>query len=237
MDGSYDSSDRFPGNGDGFHRHSQSTSNNHMSFDFHAMMQQPPHLGSGSPPSASDTARLQGGGGGAYESHDDLCVDRCMGVGLYNGFQQFNHRGGPPSSQARWARENPISRYDFSTGLDALPAHFRTEHYPPPVSDPFQPWFTQSHDPSVPCSDDDCHSMADMSCCDSQCTMTGKCTDLSCADTDDACTDQSCPSRSVPPASSEVVSGAAALISINHAPEDNHHSFNLQQQGETPLSP
>lgn len=237
MNGPYQSSDRFPGNGnangngDGFHRHSQSISH-HFNLDFQSMMQ--PHMGGsgGGPPTASDASRLPGS---AYESHDDLCVDRCMGVGLYNGFQQFNHRGAPPPLQARWARGNPISGYDdYSTGFGAMPVQFRPDAFAPPAaSNSYQPWFNQHLNSSITCTDDDCQSMGDMSCCDSQCTMTGKCTDLACADTEDACTDQSCPSRSFTAPSSEVVSGAAALISINHAPEDPHHSFNLQQQGET----
>ncbi len=211
----------------------------------------------------------------AYESHDDLCVDRCMGVGLYNSFQQFNHRGGPaPSSlHARWARENPLARYDFQMDHQvdlSMPVHFRPADLAPQPSTLFhhhqhqhhqgqqhhqqQHWYHQLDpcdpcgpcdpcapcdpcDPCVPCTDDDCQSTAD-SCCDSQCTMTDKCTNVACADTDDACTDQSCPER--PPvslASSEVVSGAAALISINHSPEEttshqHQHDFDLQQQGE-----
>lgn len=190
--------------------------------------------GSGTGTSTGTAAAAAAAGSTAYESHDDLCVDSCMGVGLYNGFQQFNHRGGQPSLQARWARDSSISRDHDPTGLGALPLHFRAEHFAPPTSSPYPPWFNQHVDAArVPCSDEDCRSMGDMSCCDSQCTMTGKCTDVACADTEDACTDQNCPSRPVPTPSSEVVSGAAALISINHhAPEQSHHNFNLQQQGE-----
>ncbi|GAB1311279.1 zinc-finger protein [Madurella fahalii] len=229
MDGSFESSGRFPGNGDGFHRHSQSRSN-HLDLGFQSMM--PPQLGSGPATSSGDVPSSSA----AYESHDDLCVDHCMGVGLYNGYQQFNHRGVQPTPQARWARENTVSRYDYSIGLAALPLQFRS-HLAPPASNPYQqPWFGQHLDPGIPCSDDDCRSMGDMSCCDSQCTMTGKCTDVACADTDDACTDQNCPERPVPVASSEVVSGAAALISINHAPEDAHHDFNLQQPAMAGMS-
>jgi hypothetical protein len=227
MDGHFDSHGRFSGNGDGFHRHSQSN-HHHLGFDF-AMMQA--QLGQ------SQQAPADAAAGAAHESHDDLCVDRCMGVGLYNGFQQFNHRGGPPSLQNRWTRDNPVSRYDFPMGFNDMSMQFRTPDPAPPAPSPYQQqWYGQQLDPCVPCTDDDCESMAD-SCCDSECTMTDKCTNVACADTDDACTDQTCPARpegSVP--TSEVVSGAAALISINHAPgAPQHQGFNnLQHQGEDP---
>ncbi|KAL2017818.1 hypothetical protein VTK56DRAFT_1620 [Thermocarpiscus australiensis] len=227
MDDSFESSDRFPW--DDYHRHSQSRSDQ-FSLNYHSTLDlQPGH-----------EAR-QAGAGGAYESHDDLCLDHCMGVGLYNGFQHFNHRGGPPASQARWAHDMSFSRSDYSIHLGSQPAQLHTS-LASPASNPYHSWFSPHLEPCVPCRDenchvdchnkdclDDCHSMADMSCCDSQCTMAGKCTDMACADTDDACTDQNCPSRPVPMPSSEVVSGAAALISINHGPEDPNHHFNLQQ--------
>lgn len=58
--------------------------------------------------------------------------------------------------------------------------------------------------------------------------MTGKCSNIACVNKEDICTDQSCPAR---PGEPEVVNGAAAaaaaLISINHAPEQ-HHGFSLQ---------
>lgn len=236
MDGHFESHDRFSshGHGDAFHRHSQS-GGNHLGLDFSAMMHTPhtPHLGPG-PQTPSDAARLSVAGGAAYESHDDLCVDRCMGVGLYNGFQQFNHRGGAPSVPTRWGRENPLSRFDFPMGHIDMSMQFRTADLaaPTPTLYQQQEWYSQQLGSCVPCTDDDCQSMAD-SCCDSECTMTDKCTNVACADTDDACTDQSCPER--PAAAlptSEVVDGAAALISINHAPEEPQHGFGLQQQGE-----
>ena len=250
------------GHGDAFHRHSQSTSStssNQLDLDFSAMMQPTAHLGPGHQ-SPADASRLSAASATTYESHDDLCVDRCMGVGLYNGFQQFNHRGAPPSLPARWARDNPLARYDFSMGHMELSMQFRPADLAPPapVTPTLYPqqWYGQHLDPCapcapcdpcdpcdpcvpcIPCTDDDCQSVAD-SCCDSQCTMTDKCTDVACADTDDACTDQSCPSRpSVVVPSSEVVSGAAALISINHAPEElQHHNFDLQQQQQGEASP
>jgi hypothetical protein len=231
MDHSFDSATRFPGNGDGFHRHSQSTTN-HLGLDFQSMM--PP------PPKPSDSARMSAGGSSttgaassAYESHDDLCVDHCMGVGLYNGFQQFNHRGGQTTAHARWARENAVSGYEYSLGIGAMPMQFRNHYAGPQSSNPYQQsWFSHNLDSAVRCSDEDCQSVGDMSCCDSHCTMTGKCTDIACADTEDACTDQNCPSRPGPVPSSEVVNGAAALISINHAPEEPSDNFNLQHSGE-----
>ena len=264
MDGHFRSHhDRFPrnghgghthhghGHGDAFHRHSQSSGGgNHLGLDFSAMMQ-PTHLGPDHQ-NPADAARLSVAGAVAYESHDDLCVDRCMGVGLYNGFQQFNHRGVPPSVPTRWPRDNPLTRYDFPIDhMDLSSMQFRPADLDPPVPALYHPqqWYGQQLNPCdpcdpgvpcapcVPCTDDDCHSVAD-SCCDSECTMTDKCTDFACADTDDACTDQSCPERpAVAVASSEVVSGAAALISINHAPDEpHHHDFDLPQEGEAPPS-
>ncbi|KAJ4295706.1 zinc-finger protein [Collariella sp. IMI 366227] len=231
MDASFDPPDRFSGNGDGFHRHSQSNGT-HLGLDFSSLM----HSHFASPQQTSDDASHLPSAGPTYESHDDLCIDRCMGVGLYNGFQQFNHRGGPSSIQARWARDNALSRYDFPMGLGDISMQLRTADLAHSPSNPYQQqqqWYSSQMGSAIPCSDDDCHSMVD-SCCDSQCTMTGKCTDVACADTDDACTDQNCPSRSDISVPSEVVSGAAALISINHAPEESHNSFGLQQSGFLP---
>lgn len=240
MDNPFEHPDRYAGHGDVFHRHSHSSAS-HLGLDFSSIMQAQ-QLGPNQHTMAGDAmaTRLPGSNTAAYESHDDLCVDRCMGVGLYNGFQQFNHRSGPASLQGRWTRDDPVSRFDFPLGFDELSMQFRTADLAPPTTDPYhQPWFGQpsqhsQHHPGsvVPCSDEDCQSLDD-SCCDSECTMTGKCTDMACADTDDACTDQNCPSRpAVVVPSSEVVDGAAALISINHPEEEPHHPFGLQQQGE-----
>jgi hypothetical protein len=232
MNGHFDSSDRFSGNGESFHRHSQS-SGDHFGLDFSGMMHA--HLDSGHQTPA-DSAPVSAAGGAAYESHDDLCIDRCMGVGLYNGFQQFNHRGGPSSLQNRWARDNPVARYDFPMGLDDLSMQFRTPDVTHQTSHFYpQQWYDQPVNACIPCTDDDCHSAPD-SCCDSECTMTDKCTNVACAETEDACTDQTCPERpAVTAPTSEVVSGAAALISINHAPDAAPHgSFGLQHQGEAP---
>ncbi|KAK4128386.1 hypothetical protein N657DRAFT_652083 [Parathielavia appendiculata] len=228
MNGHYEPDDRFSGNGESFHRHSQS-SGSHFGLDFSGIMH--PQLGPAQQ-APSEPVPVSGPGGAPYESHDDLCVDRCMGVGLYNGFQQFNHRGGPPSFQNRWARDNPVARYDFSMGLNELSMQFRTPEVASPTSTMYsQHWYGQQLDQCVPCTDEDCQSMPD-SCCDSECTMTDKCTNVACADTPDACTDQTCPERpAVAVPTSEVVSGAAALISINHAPDPSPHgSFSFQHQ-------
>ncbi|KAL2139339.1 hypothetical protein VTI28DRAFT_5327 [Corynascus sepedonium] len=230
MDGHTNHNDRHSGSGDAFPRHSHDNTN-HFTFDFSSMMHT--HLAAGHPTQSSEesAAAAAAAAAGVYGSHDDLCVDRCMGVGLYNGFQQFNHRGNPPSLQNRWPRDNLASRYGFPMGLNNnMSMQFRSADLASP--DLYQQqWYSQQLAQCVPCTDEDCHSMAD-SCCDSECTMTDKCTDAACAGTEDACTDQTCPERPPVALPSEVVSGAAALISINHAPEGTpHHQFgNLQQQ-------
>ncbi|KAK4099775.1 hypothetical protein N658DRAFT_153806 [Parathielavia hyrcaniae] len=239
MDGHYEPDGRFSGNGESFHRHSHSSAT-HFGLDFSDMMHPP--LGPAHQDPGEPTPVSGPGGGAPYESHDDLCVDRCMGVGLYNGFQQFNHRGGPSSLQNRWARDNSAARFDFNMGLDDLSMQFRAPEVASPTSTMYpQHWYDQPVDQCVPCTDEDCQSLPD-SCCDSECTMTDKCTDVACADTADACTDQTCPERTagdgdvdvaVAVPTSEVVSGAAALISFNHAPDPSPHaSFGFQHQGE-----
>ncbi|KAK3394080.1 hypothetical protein B0H63DRAFT_444270 [Podospora didyma] len=227
------------GNGDGFHQHSENGGGHHLSMDFDMMPQhQSQHQHQQHQPSSDNgggVARLPNGSA-SYESHDDLCIDQCSGVGLYNGSGFFNHRGAPAASAfpPRWpgrvapapapgpSRDTLPPLYHYTMGLDDLSMQFR------PSPDPYQPWFVQQLQSGLHASDDDCRSMGDMSCCDSQCTMTGKCTNMACANKEDACTDQSCPGRpeSVP---SEVVDGAAALISINHAPEQQQpHRFGFQ---------
>ncbi|KAL2172440.1 hypothetical protein VTG60DRAFT_5715 [Thermothelomyces hinnuleus] len=228
MDGHPDQEDRHSGSGDAFHRHSHGSAN-HLALDFSSMMHT--QLAAGHQAQSSEASAAAGG---AYGSHDDLCVDRCMGVGLYNGLQQFNHRGAPPSLQNRWARDNAdaASRYGFQMGLHDVPMQFRSADLASPATNFYQQqWYGhQQLTGCVPCTDEDCRSMAG-SCCDSECTMTDKCTNAACAGTEDACTDQTCPERPPVALPSEVVSGAAALISINHAPEETpHHQFgNLQQ--------
>ncbi|KAK4144701.1 uncharacterized protein C8A04DRAFT_36465 [Dichotomopilus funicola] len=259
MDGHFHSGDRFSGPGDAFHRHSHSTANP-LAFNFSSMMHSqldPDHHSQ----QQQQQQHQSGGSTGtnAYESHDDLCVDRCAGVGLYNGFQQFNHRGGPASIQSHWARGERSLDYhhhDFSMGLGALSMqqfrdaaglghHNNLYHHQQPgdaAAAAAAAWYCHPMDSSclpdscapdscIPCVDEDCRSRAD-SCCDSECTMTDKCTDVACADTEDACTDQTCPERpAVSLPTSEVVSGAAALISINHAPDGSPADhFDLQQR-------
>ncbi|KAK0733893.1 hypothetical protein B0T26DRAFT_686276 [Lasiosphaeria miniovina] len=182
--------------------------------------------------------------GATYGSHDDLCVDQCMGVGLYNGSNYFNHRGAPTTAAAAAAAAAAalLPRWSghVTPARNLQPPFYN--HYPLDLEDfsmsfrpgiaasqpnPYQPWFGQQlQQRPFQGSDDDCQSMGDLSCCDSQCTMTGKCTNIACANKEDACTDQSCPGipANVP---AEIVDGAAALISINHAPEQQHHNFGL----------
>lgn len=172
-------------------------------------------------------------------SHDDLCVDQCMGVGLYNGSQHFNHRGPPTGIPQGWSargmssRNDPGVLYNYSFGVDTYPVSYRGSIHPSDPDVMNHSWYGQlgrDHHGA----DDDCQSMGGTSCCDSQCTMLGKCTNIACANKDDACTDQNCPSRpvAVPP---EVASGAAALISITHAPEPSHHGYSLQSPGESSM--
>ncbi|KAK3362929.1 hypothetical protein B0T25DRAFT_444505 [Lasiosphaeria hispida] len=229
MNGSFGPPDCFPGDRNGYHRHSQSSSN-HMGLDFSSMM-----LPAGQP-SGPDVSRLPNGGG-AYESHDDLCIDQCMGVGLYNGSQYFNHRGTPASQPNCWAsrvmppHQNPGSLYDYSLNLDANAMQFRTG-FAPSHSDLYQHWYNPQPQTDLDQSLESLQGREEdsESCCNSECTMTGKCSNTACANKEDACTDQTCPERPVTAAvPSEVVDGAAALISINHAPgQQPQHGFTMQ---------
>ncbi|KAK4227221.1 zinc-responsive transcriptional regulator ZAP1 [Podospora fimiseda] len=297
MDGSYEPSGRFPGYGDGFHhRHSQSTTtlptnhNHHLSFHYaahataHAQLSSPvmSHMGDATRMPQVDNP---------YKSHDDLCIDQCMGVGIYGGFQQYNHRSAPMGVQARWqggllpVRDNMLAHQDYSTiGFDTtIPfqqhqqqqqsqhqhqhqhqqqllqqqQQYSHQHQPQPqpqqfqqhnqshqqfnadislsASHQYQSFFNQSHQPHAItaasmslCEDEDCQSVDDSECCDSQCTMTGKCTAPECETEDDACYDQNCPSRP-DLVTEEVRDGAAALISINHAPEPSQN-LDFQQE-------
>ncbi|KAL1836307.1 hypothetical protein VTJ49DRAFT_5316 [Mycothermus thermophilus] len=250
MHGHFESYGPFAGNGNGngngnghgnpYHRPSHSTSDSLGGHDF-SMMHAAHHQMAPSQQTQPDPGRMSATSA-TYQSHDDLCLEGCMGVGLYNGFQQLNHRGAPPSLQSRWTRDPAVPRYDFENTINHdMPMHFRTTDAASFSQNPYhqQSWYPQTHMTAcaVPCTDDDCQSAAD-SCCDSECTMTDKCTNVACADIADACTDQTCPGRpdvvaatSLP--TSEVVDGAAALISINHhSPTGNqHHDFdNLQRQ-------
>ncbi|KAK4201279.1 putative zinc-responsive transcriptional regulator [Triangularia verruculosa] len=250
MDGSFGHSGRFPGYGDGFHRHSQSSNDHQLSsLDFSTMAQSQlshqtmAHID-------SDTSRMNTGSV-AYESHDDLCVDACMGVGLYNGFQQFNHRGAPASlaPQTRWqnnrfgnSRDNSINP-QYQMDLSTLPLQQQQQqqhqfHTDLDMPNPYQQCFDQQMSSTMAsrCEDEDCQSMSASMCCDSECTMTGKCTAEECETEEDACTDQSCPSRPVLHVPEEVRDGAAALLSINHAPGlSSPHNFNFQQQSMNSL--
>ncbi|KAK4159177.1 zinc-responsive transcriptional regulator ZAP1 [Cladorrhinum sp. PSN259] len=298
MDGSYEPSGRFPGYGDGFHhRHSHSTTtiptshNHHLNFDYAAHAHAHVQLSSPAMSHMEDATPMHQGGN-PYESHDDLCVDRCMGVGIYGGFQQFNHRGSPLALQARWqggllpTRDDMLAHQDYSlsfgTTMQFQQPHLQQnhqhqpepqlqlqhqhqhhqqqhqylqQHQPQPQQQPqqqtfnndltlssshhqFQSFFDQPQQPHAGtaasmslCEDDDCQSVGDSGCCDSQCTMTGKCTAPECEAEEDACYDQNCPSRP-DPVPEEVRDGAAALISINHAPEQSQNDFNFQQQPE-----
>jgi len=193
--------------------------------------------------STGDMSRLSNGGSvGAYESHDDLCIEQCTGVGLYNGSQFFNHRGPPPVISNGWlgrmssAHHNPGPLFDFSPDLGAGAVQFRHEFTPSHAS-PYQPWYGQQSHPNprqvLHSVDEDCSSLD--SCCDSQCTMMGKCSNMACANKEDTCTDQSCPERpaaGVAALPSEVRDVAAALISINHAPEHQDLGFEMEQPDE-----
>ncbi|KAK3934788.1 zinc-responsive transcriptional regulator ZAP1 [Diplogelasinospora grovesii] len=226
---------QFPYNG--CHRPSKTLAND-ISFDFLL----DPSIATDHASSGGDGARWPAGF--AHESHDDLCVDACTGVGLYNGSEHFGHRGAqgsmplrPWQSLQRQQQQQQPSLDHQHTGFHAGPANsmqFR-DFFTSPSSPSCSQWYGQQQLPMNfhgTLSDEECHSIAD-SCCDSQCTMTGKCTDVACAATDDACTDQNCPERPAAAAAAattalptEVVNGAAALISINHAPE--------QQQSQPP---
>jgi len=244
MDGPFDGANCFTGDRNGFHRHTQSGSLNHMALGFSSLMQPPP-LPSATQSSSGEMSRLPNTNGGAnYESHDDLCMDRCANVGLYNGSQFFNHRGAVPTMTGRWqgrtmsTHQIPESLYNFSPELDANAMHFRHELTPSNPNHYQSLWYgQQSHqglDRGLRGGDEDCSSID--SCCDSQCTMTGKCSNIACANKEDTCTDQSCPERSAASSAtlpSEVVDGANALISINHVPEQQPHDFALQGSGKS----
>ncbi|KAK3693850.1 hypothetical protein B0T22DRAFT_53353 [Podospora appendiculata] len=210
-----------------------SAAGDHLGLDY-SMMDAPFQPGQGS---AADIARSPNNG--TYESHDDLCLDRCTGVGLYNGNSQyFNHRGASSGMPPRWSGRNMSlshnTLYNFDLDLDAMqPVQYRAgTGFAPSHSNDYQHWFGHQTPSGIHGSEEDClsmddHSMGGDSCCDSQCTMMGKCTNVACANKEDACTDQSCPSRpdAVP---SEIADGAAALIMINHAPEPQQHSFDMR---------
>ncbi|KAK4218735.1 zinc-responsive transcriptional regulator ZAP1 [Rhypophila decipiens] len=213
------------------HHHSQSLTQLSHAIDY-SMMNSQQLLHTQQPPNDNGFSRLPSAN--AHESHDDLCVDQCSGVGLYNGSQYFNHRGPPHGVPLGWptrgmsSRHDPGVLYNYSSDVDTNPFSWRGSAHASGSDVMNHSWYSPL-EPDHRGADDDCQSMAD-SCCDSQCTMVGKCTNIACANKDDACTDQNCPSRpvDVPP---EVASGAAALISITHAPEPSYHGYSLQSPG------
>lgn len=77
---------------------------------------------------------------------------------------------------------------------------------------------------------EDCQSNAEDSCCDSECALTGKCTNAACENGEDVCVDQSCPERTMAFAP-DLVDGAAALLSINHGSDMLAQSFNFSSMG------
>jgi len=226
----------FPGSSQGPNTHHQTQSLSQLNLAIDYAMMNTPMLHS-QPPSNDAFSRLPNVN--SHESHDDLCVDQCMGVGLYNGSQHFNHRGPPAGIPQAWparsmsSRHDPGLLYNYSFDVDTYPVSYRGAMHSSHSDMMDHSWYNQDLGPDHHSlvTDEDCQSMGDTSCCDSQCTMTGKCTNIACANKDDACTDQNCPSRpdTVPP---EVANGAAALISITNAPEPSHHAYSLQSSGE-----
>ncbi|KAK1757646.1 zinc-responsive transcriptional regulator ZAP1 [Echria macrotheca] len=210
MDGSFAPS-YYPDDRNAVHRQSQSGGLGPIPISFSAM-------DLSQLPTQPAMSRLSGGAGA---SHDDLCLDQCTTVGVYNP-SFYNHRGAPASMAPQWPTylqtTTNLASVNYSQDIhQAMP--FR-----PGISVPYQPWYGQRQPDRLP--DDD--SSSALSCCDSQCTMTGKCSNIACANKADACTDQTCPERStgVP---AEVVDGAAALISINHAPEAHNDFLRFRQ--------
>ncbi|KAK3330378.1 hypothetical protein B0H66DRAFT_59477 [Apodospora peruviana] len=238
MEGSFEPSEPFKYGRHAFHHPSQSATNISFTHSPHhnlgGIMDY--SMNAALPPEQSPGNLGHLTNGGAGESHDDLCVDQCMGVGLYNGSQHFNHRGPPAGMQSGWpsrsmsSRRDPGLLYYNSFDVSAFSAPFRAS-VNPSHPDAVQPWYGQHLQLDHHTADDDCQSVDDDSCCDSECTMTGKCSNIACANKDDACTDQNCPSRRIA-VPTEVANGAAALISITHAPEPSHHSYGLQQAGQ-----
>ncbi|KAK0633421.1 hypothetical protein B0T14DRAFT_419400 [Immersiella caudata] len=237
MDGSFDGSSCFNGDRNGYHRHSQSGSMSHMGF------MQPPPIPSSTQNSTNGLPRLPNGNGG---SHDDLCIEQCSGIGLYNGSQFFNHRSAAPPMSNRWlsrtlsAHHNPL--LDYTPDLDLM--QFRHELAPSNTNQYQTSWYgqqlQQGFDRGLHGGEEDGSSAETESCCDSQCTMTGKCSNIACANKADICTDQSCPGRPLdgPTAlPSEVVNTAEVLLSINHGPEQQHNGFSLQGSGESRFAP
>ncbi|EAA36236.3 zinc finger protein [Neurospora crassa OR74A] len=187
-----------------------------------------------SPSTANDGSRIPTNTTVGYESHDDLCVDHCEVLGLYQGGSQFpNHRGLTANSLGHWSRR-------YVNGQDALldTPHVDLFAHNLPSND-FMPmqqfgawsqWQGHQSQQSMQECGEDCQSNAEDSCCDSECAMTGKCTNIACANGEDVCVDQSCPERSMA-FPSDLVDGAAALLSINHGSDMLTQSFNFSSMG------
>ncbi|KAK2069471.1 hypothetical protein P8C59_004052 [Phyllachora maydis] len=181
----------------------------------------------------------------SLNAHDDMCVDNCTGLGVYNGSTAFNHRGASMALRAHTSSYLP--RHSISQA-QPYTSQLQSQHLSP------QPWMQQrafahlglhhnhnthmfdNHDfalhrtpisqPVVPpVMDDDVGS-----CCNSNCDMEDKCTGVSCADKADACTDRNCPGQ---PPSLDLDDAAATLMDLSHGQEQQEQQHALQ----TTLSP
>lgn len=206
----FGSQNRFPGERTAHHRYSQS-STHHPDLPFSSMMH------SQLPQGQSVANPSQIPNGVAYESHDDLCVEHCPSVGVYNGSQYLPHRA-PAAMPTGWPGRAMPSHFDFP--MDMGGSVMQTRSFATSFSNPYQQtWYAHDAHSSFAQSclgtDEDCISMD--SCCDSQCTMTGKCDNTACANKDDTCTDQTCPDAAQRSEMGDSAA-AAALLSITHDP-------------------
>ncbi len=176
-------------------------------------------------------------GDAQQQSHDETCLDHCMGIAMFNGSRLY-HRGGPSHLLARSRPSLPqypysshqISPFPNPPTLQAALYHHRSaphagqQQVPSPHAGILQGTGGQQafHRPRTsvfPGLDfGENENLSAKSCCDSDCEMPDKCSDAACEDTDTACNDQNCPERPTP---LDVANGAAALISINHAQAPN----------------
>ncbi|KAK5655001.1 hypothetical protein OQA88_6760 [Cercophora sp. LCS_1] len=239
MDGNFEPSDPYNGHSNNaYNQHSQSSNMNAMGMGYSSNMAPPSFQQSHS---SLQVPRYPNNPINSYHSyaHDDTCVEQCAGVGLFYGSQQFNHRGPQPGlpdlmTGGRGVTSAHTQADLFQFHLHQMPAsasHFNSSQIRPNMSlsqEPFQQnpyqiydsWPEHSEaDHSTQACEDDCDSE---SCCDKECTMTGKCSNIGC-DTADACTDQNCPDAPLAP---EVVVGAAALLEITQQP-DQPNTFDM----------
>ncbi|KAH8885191.1 hypothetical protein GQ53DRAFT_770362 [Thozetella sp. PMI_491] len=157
-------------------------------------------------------------------SHDDSCLDNCQTIAVFNG-SRLPHRGGTASALSRQFSFSSPQFAPFDGQHAVPPAHFQQHQHQHQrtASDSFQKSIAvvqDHHDFFGAELDRDEDPSAASSCCDSDCNMPDKCTDVSCENTTNACNDQNCPERSAPHRPDfDVANGAAALISINHAQE------------------